>query len=122
MYLMQIYVFLLQHNLQLRDLREDFPGNEFTAQWHAAELIQRNGRAALARWRVARALNSAWEKQYEAHAERYSFMHVKTGKMQYHKPWGMGTADLWARPGENVDEVLLSLFLREKVRGARNVK
>lgn len=108
----------LFYNFQLRDLRRDFPGNEFRARWHATELIQRNGRAALARWRVARALNSAWEKQYDVQVERYSFVHVKTGDIQYPKPWGMGTADLWARPGENVDEVLLSLFLRE-VRDAQ---
>lgn len=54
-------------------------------------------------------------KQYDVHAERYSFTHKTTGEMQYHKPWGMGTVDLWALPGDKVDEVLLSLFLRVEV-------
>ena len=54
-------------------------------------------------------------KQYDVHAERYSFTHETTEEMQYHKPWGMGTADLWALPGDKADEVLLSLFLRVEV-------
>lgn len=90
----------------------------YRAQWHAAELIQRNARAALATWRVARALLGAWVKGYDRQAERYCFTHKTTGEVQYHKPWGMGTVDLWARPGEKVDEVLLSLFLRVEVRSA----
>lgn len=72
-------------------------------------------RAALGRWRVARAVLGTWRKGYDAHAERYSFTHKTTEEMQYHKPWGMGTADLWALPGDKVDEVLLSLFLRVEV-------
>ncbi|CAN0035469.1 unnamed protein product [Ectocarpus fasciculatus] len=98
------------HNL--RDLRDDFPGSEYRARWHCAELIQRNVRAALSRWRVARALCAAWVKDYDHEAERFSFTHQITGEMQYHKPWGMGTVDLWAVPGENVDEHLVGLFLR----------
>lgn len=97
--------------VQLHDLRDDFAGNEYRARWHAAELIQRNARAALARWGVARALMGAWTKEYDDQAERYTFIHKKKGDTQYHKPWGMGTVDLWASPEEKVDEVLLSLFL-----------
>lgn len=97
--------------VQLHDLRDDFAGNEFRARWHAAELIQRNARAALARWGVARALMRAWTKEYDDQAERYIFIHKKKGDIQYHKPWGMGMVDLWASPKEKVDEVLLSLFL-----------
>lgn len=97
--------------VQLHDLRDDFAGNEFRARWHAAELIQRNARAASARWGVARALMGAWTKEYDDQAERYAFVHKKKREIQYHKPWGMGTVDLWASAEEKVDEVLLSLFL-----------
>lgn len=103
---------------KLRDLRQAFKDNEYRIKWHATEIIQRNGRAALSRWRVARALNIAWQKHYDNQAERYSFVHSKTGETVYHKPWGMGIADLWARPGDNVDGELLSLFLREEVRAS----
>lgn len=64
---------------------------------------------------MARALLGTWLKEYDVHAERYSFTHKKTEEMQYHKPWGMGTVDLWALPGDKVDEILLSLFLRVEV-------
>lgn len=102
--------------IKLRDLRQVFQDNEYRVKWHATEIIQRNVRAALARWRVARALNIVWEKHYDNQADRYSFAHSKTGEITYHKPWGMGIADLWAGHSDNVDEELLSLFLREEVR------
>lgn len=100
---------------KLRDLRDNFSGSEYRVRWHCAELIQRNVRAALSRWRVARALCAVWVKDYDHKAERFSFTHQNTGEMQYHKPWGMGTVDLWAVPGEKVDEHLVSLFLRVEV-------
>lgn len=78
-------------------------------------MIQRNVRAALSRWRVARGLWGAWAKEYDHEAERYSFTHKSTGEQQYHKPWGMGTVDLWALPGDKADENLVSLFLRVEV-------
>ncbi|CAM9108690.1 unnamed protein product [Ascophyllum nodosum] len=95
-----------------RNLLDDPPpGNDYRMQWHAAEIIQRNLRSALARWRVARALCFAWTKHYDHMADRYAFTHSSTGAIQYHKPWGMGTADLWASPGDKVDQALLSLFV-----------
>ncbi|CAM9678223.1 unnamed protein product, partial [Hapterophycus canaliculatus] len=97
---------------KLRDLRDDFPGNEYRARWHCAELIQRNARAALSRWKVAKALWSTWVKSYDTEAERYSFTHKATGQVQHHKPWGMGTVDLWAMPGDKADTNLACLFLR----------
>lgn len=106
---------MFQHQ-QLRDLRDDFPGNEYRARWHCAEVIQRNVRAALSRWKVARALWGAWVKEFDSQAERYAFTHKTTGELQYHKPWGMGTVDLWASPGNKPDERLVSLFLRIEVR------
>ena len=48
-------------------------------------------------------------------ADRYAFTHSSTGAIQYHKPWGMGTADLWASPGDKVDQALLSLFVTVEV-------
>eukprot|EP00904_Undaria_pinnatifida_P001545 jgi/Undpi1/11391/HiC_scaffold_30.g13688.m1 len=95
-----------------RDSIDDFSGREYRARWYSAELIQRNVRAALGRWRVARALLGTWTKEYDVHAERYSFTHNTSEEKQYHKPWGMGTADLWGSPRDKVDEALLSLFLR----------
>lgn len=97
---------------QLRDLLKDFPGSEYRAQWHATEILQRNFRSASARWKVARAICNAWIKTYDEHAGRYVFTHSSTGDTQYHKPWGMGLSDLWALPGDKVNETLLSLFLR----------
>lgn len=78
-------------------------------------MIQRNVRAALSRWRVARALWGAWIKEYDNEAERYSFTHKTTREQHYNKPWGMGTVDLWALPGDKADENLVSLFLRVEV-------
>lgn len=100
---------------QKRDSIDDFSGREYRARWYSAELIQRNVRAALGRWRVARALLGTWTKEYDVHAERYSFTHNTSEEKQYHKPWGMGTADLWGSPRDKVDEALLSLFLRVEV-------
>ncbi len=42
--------------------------------------------------------------------------------MQYHKPWGMGTVDLWALTGNKADESLVSLFLRVEVRRPKTNK
>lgn len=112
-----IVLHLISQRPQLRDLRDEFPGNEYRARWHCAEIIQRNVRAALSRWRVARALWGAWIKEYDHEAERYSFTHKSTGDQQHHKPWGMGTVDLWSLPGDKADENLVSLFLRVEVSG-----
>lgn len=96
---------------QSRDPRGECGDHGYTARWHAARAIQRNARAALARWKIAQAMCVVWSKEFDSQAERYTFTHTKTRETQYHKPWGMRMADLWSCCSCRVGEPLLCRLL-----------
>ncbi|CAM9197257.1 unnamed protein product, partial [Choristocarpus tenellus] len=83
----------------------------YKTRWSASIVIQRIVRAGLARWMVARVVSRVWKKEYDPDSGYFAFTHIITGEFQHHKPWGMGTADLWSSFRDKINEHLLGLIL-----------
>ncbi|CAM9526010.1 unnamed protein product, partial [Phaeothamnion confervicola] len=69
-------------------------GDNYRTRWAAAVIVQRMVRGSLSRWRVARALVAVFARTVDE-TGYYAFQNPVTGVASFHKPPGMGLADLW---------------------------